>query len=69
LRSLFVFFIGRRDYTYVALTAYVLTGLIIGMLFGGRQLEIDYYRPLPLESDVLLHVPMMASPEARSHAM
>src|ERR1700693_6009078 len=30
----FVLFIRERDYTYVALTAYVLAGLIIGVLVG-----------------------------------
>jgi uncharacterized membrane protein len=30
----FILFIRERDYTYVALTAYVLAGLIIGVLVG-----------------------------------
>ena len=30
----FILFIRERDYTYVALTAYVLAGLIVGMLVG-----------------------------------
>src|SRR5713101_2338230 len=30
----FILFIKERDYTYVALTAYVLAGLIVGMLVG-----------------------------------
>jgi len=30
----FVLFIRERDYTYVAFTAYVLAGLIVGMLVG-----------------------------------
>jgi uncharacterized membrane protein len=30
----FVLFIRERDYTYVALTAYVLAGLIVGVLVG-----------------------------------
>jgi uncharacterized membrane protein len=30
----FILFIKERDYTYVALTAYVLAGLIIGVLVG-----------------------------------
>ncbi len=30
----FVLFIKERDYTYVALTAYVLAGLIVGVLVG-----------------------------------
>ena len=30
----FILFIRERDYTYVALTAYVLAGLIIGVLLG-----------------------------------
>jgi uncharacterized membrane protein len=31
----FLFFIQQRDYVYVACTAYVLMGLIIGMVIGG----------------------------------
>jgi uncharacterized membrane protein len=31
----FLFFIKERDYTYVAFTAYVLAGLIVGVLVGG----------------------------------
>jgi len=31
----FLFFIKERDYTYVAFTAYVLAGLIVGILVGG----------------------------------
>ena len=30
----FLFFIKERDYTYVAFTAYVLAGLIVGVLVG-----------------------------------
>ena len=30
----FILFIKERDYTYVALTAYVLAGLIVGVLVG-----------------------------------
>ncbi|HSY78480.1 MAG TPA: DUF1634 domain-containing protein [Verrucomicrobiae bacterium] len=30
----FILFIRERDYTYVALTAYVLAGLIVGVLVG-----------------------------------
>ena len=30
----FILFIKERDYTFVALTAYVLTGLIVGVLVG-----------------------------------
>ena len=30
----FLFFIEQRDYAYVAFTAYVLAGLIIGVLVG-----------------------------------
>ena len=30
----FILFIRERDYTYVALTAYVLAGLIVGVLLG-----------------------------------
>jgi uncharacterized membrane protein len=30
----FILFIRERDYTYVALTAYVLAGLIVGLLVG-----------------------------------
>jgi uncharacterized membrane protein len=30
----FILFIKERDYTYVAFTAYVLSGLIVGMLVG-----------------------------------
>jgi uncharacterized membrane protein len=30
----FILFIRERDYTYVAFTAYVLTGLIVGVLVG-----------------------------------
>src|SRR5690349_17889156 len=30
----FLFFIKERDYTYVAVTAYVLVGLIVGILAG-----------------------------------
>ena len=30
----FLLFIRERDYTYVALTAYVLAGLIVGVLVG-----------------------------------
>ena len=30
----FILFIRERDYTYVAFTAYVLAGLIVGMLVG-----------------------------------
>ena len=31
----FLFFIKERGYTYVAFTAYVLAGLIVGVLVGG----------------------------------
>ncbi|HUO05489.1 MAG TPA: DUF1634 domain-containing protein [Candidatus Binataceae bacterium] len=31
----FVLFIRERDYTYVAFTAYVLAGLIVGIVLGG----------------------------------
>jgi uncharacterized membrane protein len=31
----FLLFIKERDYTYVAFTAYVLAGLIVGVLVGG----------------------------------
>jgi uncharacterized membrane protein len=30
----FILFIRERDYTYVAFTAYVLAGLIVGVLVG-----------------------------------
>ena len=30
----FILFISERDYTYVAFTAYVLAGLIVGVLVG-----------------------------------
>src|SRR5256885_1729987 len=31
----FLFFIKERDYAYIAFTAYVLAGLIVGVLVGG----------------------------------